>query len=74
MAPLAIGYRIPAYERAAGGYYASETGGRYAAAATREIYLRSLSVTARAGGSNDWADVRVAFAKKESAAGGSGKK
>lgn len=26
---LAIGYRVPAYQRAAGGYNAPETGGRY---------------------------------------------
>lgn len=36
--------------------------------------MQSLGRMVRAGGRKDWADVRVALAKKEGAAGGDGKK
>ena len=70
MASLAIGYRIPTYQRAAGGYNAPETGRRYGS----ERFVHPHGNTARARGRKGLADLRVAFAKKEGAAAGEGKK
>ena len=72
MASLAIGYRVPAYKRTAGGNNAPETGRRYVGVAARD--LCAISPIWRELEGKDKADVRVAFAKKEGAAGGDQKK